>query len=154
MRKTYKLLKERVPRTVAYGRFRFTKRQVRGGRRSLFLISCFATSTLVATTVMAADQSQLARGQAIARNLCSPCHAVGKSDPSPTRVNVETAFRDLHRRFPIEMLVKAEKTGEIEGHDEMPGFRLSGGSVTDLLAYIDSLSPPGAPRYTATKRKR
>jgi hypothetical protein len=65
---------------------------------------------------------------------------------------VETAFRDLHKRFPIAMLLAAEKTGEIEGHDEMPGFRLSRPVVSDLLAYIDSLSPPGAPKYTAKRR--
>jgi len=129
-----------------------TTRRGRGGHRGLIFIGCIATSTLVATAVMAADQSQLARGQAIARNLCSPCHAVEKSDPSPTGINVETAFRDLHRRFPIGMLLKAEKTGEIEGHDEMPAFRLPRRSISDLLAYIDSLSPPGAPKYTATKR--
>jgi cytochrome c len=101
---------------------------------------------------VAADQAKLARGERIARSLCSPCHAIGKSDPSPTRANADTAFRDLHKRYPIPMLTDAARTGTIEGHDEMPSFRLPRSNVDDLLAYIDSMSPEGAPRYSVKTR--
>ena len=101
---------------------------------------------------MAKDQSHLARGEALARSKCGACHAIGKSDPSPTRINVDTSFRDLYLRFPIAMLLKAAKTGYIVGHDEMPGFSLSPSEISALLLYIDSLSPEGAPTYIAKKR--
>lgn len=136
-------------RSVASAAQIVCSRRVHGSRCSSLLISIVAAPTFLATAVIAADRSQLDRGQAIARSLCSPCHAIGKSDPSPTRANDETAFRDLHKRFPITMLMKAKKTGEIEGHDEMPGFELSHQAVADLLAYIDSLSPRSSPKYTA-----
>ncbi|MFT5508227.1 MAG: cytochrome c [Hyphomicrobiaceae bacterium] len=105
-----------------------------------------------AGTAMAKDQLQLARGEAIARSKCGVCHAIGKSDSSPTRINVDTSFRDLYLRFPIPMLVKAAKTGYITGHDEMPGFGLSPSEISALLLYMDSMSPEGAPRYISKKR--
>ena len=111
--------------------------------RSILVIVCGVIAH--ATTACAADRSE--RGRAIARAHCSPCHAIGRRDPSPTRVNENTAFRDLYRRYPIAMLLGALKTGTIEGHDEMPAFDLPPIAMTDLLAYIDSLAPPKAPKY-------
>ncbi len=112
---------------------------------SLVILGGVAAQT---ETASATDRSQ--RGRAIARAHCSPCHAIGKRDPSPTRINKDTAFRDLYRRYPIAMLLKALKTGTIEGHDEMPAFDLPPMAMIDLLAYIDSLAPPKAPKYLAT----
>lgn len=94
-----------------------------------------------------AKAAQLQEGQNLAEAHCSPCHAIGKDDDSPTRTNENTAFRDLHKRFPIAMLKKAAQTGTIEGHDEMPAFDFSSEEIKSLLAYIDSLSPKGAGKY-------
>jgi mono/diheme cytochrome c family protein len=52
----------------------------------------------------AAYRAQLARGREIAETHCAVCHAIGEADASPTAVNVETAFRLLYKRYPIEML--------------------------------------------------
>ncbi len=101
----------------------------------------------VAAPLRAADdggeirQATLEKGRAIAEANCSPCHAVGLTDESPTRVNANTAFRILHERYPIPMLEEAAKTGSISGHDEMPGFDYSLEDARALLAYIDSLAP-------------
>lgn len=111
------------------------------------VLSSAASGGVRAQDAKAVAAERLARGHAIAVAQCGPCHAIGKRDPSPTRVNKNTAFRDLHKRFPIAMLVKALETGTIEGHDEMPAFDFSSSAMTDLLAYIDSLSPPNAPKY-------
>jgi cytochrome c len=123
-----------------------------GKRYRACLFGLVSASISFAGTAMAKEQSQLVRGEAIARSKCGVCHAIGKSDSSPTRINVDTSFRDLHQRFPIKMLLKAAKTGYIAGHDEMPGFSLSLSEITALLFYIDSLSPEGAPRYIAKNR--
>jgi cytochrome c len=123
-----------------------------GKRFRVCLFGVVLASISFAGAAMAEDQSQLEQGEAIARSKCADCHAIGKSDSSPTRINVETSFRDLHKRFPISMLLKATKTGYIAGHDEMPGFRLSPSEISALLFYIDSLSPEGAPRYIAKER--
>jgi mono/diheme cytochrome c family protein len=100
----------------------------------------------VAAPLRAADSGEireatLEKGRAIAEANCSPCHAVGLTDESPTRVNANTAFRILHERYPIPMLDEAAKTGSISGHDEMPGFDYSLEDARALLAYIDSLAP-------------
>jgi hypothetical protein len=41
------------------------------------------------------------------------------------------------------MLVDAQATGVISGHDEMPMFELSHSDLNALLAYIDSFAPVG-----------
>ncbi|HUS97622.1 MAG TPA: cytochrome c, partial [Hyphomicrobiaceae bacterium] len=84
------------------------------------------------------DQARAGRGRAVALAHCSPCHAIGKNDASPTRANADTAFRDLHKRFPVKMLTDASATGILAGHDEMPMFDFSRPVMQDLLAYLDS----------------
>ncbi len=106
------------------------------------IVVCF--SARAAETVVA---DRLKQGRAVAQAYCSACHAIGPRDPSPVRANANTAFRDLHERYPIAMLVEALKTGRIEGHDEMPAFNLPMPAMMKLVAYIDSLSPAKAPRY-------
>ncbi len=100
-----------------------------------------------------AHKKQLTLGLAIAQAQCSACHAIGRTDKSPTRINVSTAFRDLHKRYPIAMLVKAKRTGKIAGHDEMPAFDLKPSEALALLAYIDSLTPDTYPKYVSVKGK-
>jgi len=51
--------------------------------------------------------------------------------------------RELHTRYPIEMLIEARASGVISGHDEMPMFELSREDMYALLAYIDSFAPEG-----------
>jgi mono/diheme cytochrome c family protein len=101
----------------------------------------------------AADNAKAARGRQIAEAHCAVCHAIGTSDASPTEVNANTAFRLLYKRYPIEMLVEAAKTGSISGHDEMPGFDFTIEDVDALLAYIDSLAP-GQPGYISKPAAR
>ncbi len=113
----------------------------------------------VAAPLRAADdggeitRATLEKGRAIAEADCSPCHAVGLTDESPTRVNANTAFRMLHERYPIPMLEEAAKTGSISGHDEMPGFDYSLENARALLAYIDSLAPD-KPSYVSSPSGR
>jgi cytochrome c len=99
------------------------------------------------------DQQRRERGLALAAAHCAACHAIGRTDESPTRTNLNTSFRDLHKRFPIKMLVDAASTGTIEGHDEMPAFDFSSTDIIDLLVYIDSLSPERAGKYVTAERE-
>lgn len=96
------------------------------------------------TPAHATDAELIGRGGAIAANHCSKCHAVGQTDASPQKIT--PPLRALAERFPVDMLREAQKTGQIAGHDEMPGFELGVDGVAALLAYIDSLSPAG-PHY-------
>jgi mono/diheme cytochrome c family protein len=89
--------------------------------------------------VVAQALSTLERGRAIAARKCAPCHAIGRDDERPHAI--VTPFRDLHTRYPIEMLIDAQRTGILSGHDEMPMFELSRADMRALLAYIDSFAP-------------
>jgi cytochrome c553 len=95
--------------------------------------------TVQAPEAVAQTSSMLERGRIIAARKCAPCHAVSRDDERPHAI--VTPFRDLHTRYPIEMLIDARKTGVISGHDEMPMFELSREDVRALLAYIDSFAP-------------
>jgi cytochrome c len=83
--------------------------------------------------------SLLEKGRTIGEQKCAPCHAIGRDDERPHAI--VTPFRELHTRYPIAMLIDAQKTGIISGHDEMPMFELSREDMRALLAYIDSFAP-------------
>jgi mono/diheme cytochrome c family protein len=88
---------------------------------------------------VAAAQSPTARGRAIAEQKCARCHAIGRDDERPHAIVIP--FRDLHTRYPVDMLVEAKATGVISGHDEMPMFELRAADMAALLSYIDSFAP-------------
>lgn len=94
----------------------------------------------------AASQSIVERGRDIAATRCGVCHATGMTGESPHRI--APPFRALHEGYPVEMLSRALRTGVVSGHDEMPMFEFSRADIDALLAYIDSLAPPGAPGYS------
>lgn len=108
------------------------------------LISIAALAGLVATQAAAQGESAIERGRSIALARCAVCHAVEPGDASPHRIT--PPFRDLHERYPVEMLEEALRTNVVSGHDEMPMFELESADMRALLAYIDSLSP-GRPGY-------
>ncbi len=91
-----------------------------------------------------ARAADLSRGEQIAGRRCGACHAVDAKSPSPHKIT--PPLRDLHLRFPIDMLIEAVNTGVVSGHDEMPMFQFSIDEARALVGYIDSLSPPTA-RY-------
>ena len=86
-----------------------------------------------------AEDGVLKRGHAIAAARCARCHAITSDDERPHAIVIP--FREMHTRFPVDMLVEAKDSGIISGHDEMPMFELSATDMHALLAYIDSLAP-------------
>jgi cytochrome c len=109
--------------------------------RALWTHAVVVLVALQASEAFAQSLSALERGRAIAEQKCAHCHAIGHDDERPHAI--VTPFRELHTRYPIEMLVDARATGVISGHDEMPMFELSRADMYALLAYIDSFAPDG-----------
>ena len=102
-----------------------------------------------AAAVPAVGQSgDVVLGRAIAEARCAKCHAVASSRRSPHDIVIP--FRDLHIRYPVNMLSEALSTHRIGGHDEMPMFDLGAEHTHALIAYIDSLNPPDK-RYLAKR---
>ncbi|HYF07320.1 MAG TPA: cytochrome c [Acetobacteraceae bacterium] len=105
-------------------------------RRSSYALLA-ALTLLLRPAIAAAQQGRPERGEALARANCGACHAIGPSGASP--VPRAPAFRDLHRRYPVEHLTEALAEGIVTGHPGMPDFRLEPEQIEDLIAYLRSL---------------
>ncbi len=93
---------------------------------------------LLAAAQGAAGQN-IARGEALAEEYCSRCHAVGSTGTSP--MPPAPAFRDLSERYPIDTLWEALAEGIVTGHPAMPEFRWPPADIDDILGYISSIQP-------------
>lgn len=76
-------------------------------------------------------------GRAFAEANCARCHAIGATGTSP--VPTAPAFRDLHRRYPVDQLAEALAEGIATGHAAMPEFRLEPAQIDNFLAYLRTL---------------
>jgi len=91
----------------------------------------------------AANAASLERGQELAVQECSGCHAIRDEGVSPNPA--APPLRDLGTRYPIDALRESFIKGLAIGHPGMPSFMLDQDDVTDLLAYLRSLDPCGKP---------
>ncbi len=86
---------------------------------------------------VAAQAGDPLRGEAFARTRCGACHAVG---PGGGGANPRApAFRDLHRRYPVDQLAESLAEGIVTGHEGMPAFELSPAQIDDLMAWLRAL---------------
>lgn len=103
---------------------------------------------LAAPAVATAGENPLpasqARGHALARNVCSACHAVETKGASPNAK--APPFRALAgRHVPLTLQRRLADIAET-GHYDMPPINLHADEVQDVVAYINSLEPPAAAR--------
>ena len=89
-----------------------------------------------------AGASSAERGRALAAANCAGCHAVTESDAGAAKGAI--AFRELHRKYPVEHLQEALGEGIAVGHPQMPEFKMSPQQVQDLIAYLKLLDTPAA----------
>jgi cytochrome c len=78
-----------------------------------------------------------ARGERLAEARCASCHAIGRTGASP-RANAP-AFRDLHRRYPVDQLAESLAEGIVTGHPDMPEQSFDRAEVEAFIAYLRSL---------------
>ena len=91
-----------------------------------------------------ADASPAERGRALVQANCASCHAVAEVDVSRDRGAV--AFRELHKKYPVEHLQESLAEGMAVGHPDKPEFKLSPQQVADVIAYLKLLDTPAAKR--------
>lgn len=77
------------------------------------------------------------RGVLLARTYCARCHSIDRLSPSP--LTIAPAFRDLHKRYPLERLEEALAEGLVTGHPTMPEFRFAPDQIRDFIAFLNSL---------------
>lgn len=87
----------------------------------------------------AESEMLIAKGEELAQKNCAWCHAIGKTGASPNPR--APAWRDLHKKHPIQALRDPLTRGIARPHDEMPQFKLSDNEVDTIVAYINSLNP-------------
>ncbi len=84
-----------------------------------------------------AQDPQVAQGHDLVQRNCGMCHAVGRADASPN--TAAPAFRELHRRYPIDNLAEALAEGILTGHPQMPEFAFPPEQVSAIISYLKSI---------------
>lgn len=83
------------------------------------------------------------RGETLVRQHCALCHAVGRDDAS--RYPGAPLFRELSKRYPVDVLEEALAEGFTSGHPAMPEFTFSAERSAAIVAYLMSIqTDPGA----------
>ncbi len=94
---------------------------------------------LPAATAQSANNME--KGKAFVERHCARCHAIGLNDDS--HMPEAPPLRSLHTKYPIDSLTEAFAEGIVTGHPQMPQFQLDADTISDMLAYIKSLSGSG-----------
>jgi mono/diheme cytochrome c family protein len=84
-----------------------------------------------------ATAQSIDHGRQLVEARCASCHAVGPVGASP--VATAPAFRDLHKRYPVDQLAEALAEGIFTGHPEMPVVAFDQQQVASMIAYLRSL---------------
>ena len=103
---------------------------------SLLLFGC-STAPDTEPEAPRADPAAALRGEAMARERCAACHAVGLTGASP--MAEAPPFRTLHERYPVTFLQESLAEGLVTTHPAMPAVELSPDEIRDLIAWLESL---------------
>src|SRR5262245_44083611 len=102
--------------------------------RYFFVLSILLQST----SLEAAEEAdmRIARGEALARDTCAACHAIGRTGRSPHAT--APAFRALEPRIDLDTFFYRVRQGLTSGHPDMPTFRFArdDARIYDASAYL------------------
>ena len=101
------------------------------------LTSACATGATPPTAPVASLGVAIDRGEAIARQKCAACHAVGPTGDSPA--TMAPPFRALAQDLPAPSLEDRLLAISDLGHQEMRPAGLDASEVRDLVAYLETL---------------
>ena len=107
------------------------------------VISLFALGVLFFSGVSPAfaaspDSALQTKGEALLRDNCSRCHAIGPSDVSSHKQ--APPFRDVILRYPAENLAEALAEGIVSGHPDMPVLTFEVDQIDAIIAYLNTLN--------------
>ena len=80
------------------------------------------------------------RGRALAEEMCSQCHAIGKDGQSPH--DRAPPFRALDRRLDLDSFVDRLREGLMVAHPDMPMFRFTREDARAFVLYVRSIRAP------------
>ena len=87
--------------------------------------------------VAAAEKDLTAKGEALVKENCARCHAIGKEGDSPHPE--APPFRTLSSKYPVEDLAELLAEGIVSGHPDMPIFVFSPHDVAAIIDYLQSI---------------
>jgi cytochrome c len=100
--------------------------------------AAFLLLMAASTSTMAETPQQ--RGEVLARGMCSPCHAIGKTGNS--KYPAAPRFRALDDQTNLAKLSVRLHGGLLTGHEAMPLFRFTRDDADAMVAYIRSIQGP------------
>jgi cytochrome c len=95
--------------------------------------------TVPAGTATAQD-NVVERGRALVSDMCSGCHAIGRTGPSPRAA--APALRALDTRIDLDKFTDRLREGLQSTHADMPSFRFSRDDARAVVAYLRSIQVP------------
>ena len=107
-----------------------------------FLIATAFIGTAGAAS--AAEKDLTDKGEALVREHCSRCHAIGKEGASPHED--APPFRTLSQSYPVEDLAESLAEGIVSGHPDMPIFVFTPQDVDAIITYLQSVQLTAAPK--------
>lgn len=81
------------------------------------------------------------RGAVLVRQKCAGCHAVERAGTSP--MAAAPPFRTMGTLYPVRDLQEAFAEGLVTAHPAMPAFEFEPTQISDVIAYIESVSGTG-----------
>jgi mono/diheme cytochrome c family protein len=97
----------------------------------------------LALPAFAAEKDLANKGEALVKENCSRCHAIGKEGTSPHPE--APPFRTLSSKYPVEDLAESLAEGIVSGHPDMPIFVFSPHDVEAIIDYLQSIQEQPSP---------
>lgn len=107
---------------------------------AMALMVAIAAGGALGPTVARGEDPDVATGLRIARDACSPCHAIGKTGASPKAE--APVFRELGRKYPVENLEEALAEGVVVGHPQMPEVKMNEREIAAFVAWLKTIQTP------------
>jgi mono/diheme cytochrome c family protein len=119
-------------------------RALRRGR-GLGAIAASLAILFATVTAEAAEKDLTRKGEALVKENCARCHAIGKEGDSPHPP--APPFRTLSRKYPVEDLAESLAEGIVSGHPDMPIFVFTPTDVEAIIEYLQSIQDqPNPPK--------
>jgi mono/diheme cytochrome c family protein len=107
------------------------------GRCCAACVLAVALIALCAAPAWAAEKNLADKGEALVKENCARCHAIGKEGDSPHPP--APPFRTLSKKYPVEDLAESLAEGIVSGHPDMPIFVFGPHDVDAIIDYLQSI---------------
>jgi len=111
--------------------------------KCIYQLALLALPLIVVSPAASAEKDLTSKGEAIVRENCARCHAIGKEGESPHPP--APPFRYLSKKYPIEDLAESLAEGIVSGHPDMPIFVFPPQDVEAIIDYLQSVQASPQP---------